>query len=632
MNMTLEKLKDIRNKTKNDIKLRLMFDANLKLEPKQKTEILVCGSKGCTSCKSLEIIDKFNKILKQKKLDKIAKAGPVGCFSMCAEGPIILFMPQNILYTHVNFEDVENIVEQHIINGEIIEKHLHKNADGTKAVYFNEVDFFKKQKFIILKDLRVINPDHIEDYIAMDGYFGAYKALTKMTSNDIIEEIKKSGLRGRGGAGFPTGNKLAFAAREINKQKYIICNGDEGDPGAFMNRTVLESNPHAVLEGMIINGKAIGATKGIIYVRAEYMFAVERIRHAILEARKIGILGKNIFGSGFDFDIEVSLGAGAFVCGEETALIASAEGKRGEPKTRPPYPAVSGIYGKPTVINNVETLANIGRIIRNGAEWFRETGSENSKGTKVFAVSGKIKNTGLVELPIGTPLNVALFDICGGIADGKDFKAVQIGGPSGGCLPKEHLDTPIDYDTLNKLGSMMGSGGMIVVDEDTCMVDFAKFFLGFTCDESCGKCTPCRIGNRRLLELLTKISEGKGELSDIDKLEELSNHIKATSLCGLGQTSPNPILSTLRYFKDEYIEHIVNKRCPAKVCKELISYKITDKCIGCSMCKRGCPTSCISGELKGKHKIDDSKCIRCGLCMSRCPVHAIVKEDRYGKR
>lgn len=627
----IDELLEIKEKSKNNISLRLMFDSNTPLKPMQKTEVLVCGSKGCTSCGSLDVLDEFKKLIKKYKLSDFVSANQVGCFSICTEGPIVLFMPQNIFYTHVNVNDVETIIKEHIINGHVVEKHLHTNTDGSKAVRFSDVDFFKKQKFVVLKNLRAINPESIYDYIALDGYFGLYKALSNMTADMVIEEIKKSGLRGRGGAGFPTGNKLEFAAREKNNQKYIICNGDEGDPGAFMNRTVLECNPHSVLEGMAINGKAIGANKGVIYVREEYKSAVKTLEIAISEAKKLGLLGKNILNTGFNFDIEIALGAGAFVCGEETALIASVEGKRGEPKTRPPYPAVSGLFGKPTVINNVETLSNIPNIILLGADWYNKFGSETSKGTKVFAVSGKIKQTGLVELPIGTTLESAIFDICGGIPNGKKFKAVQVGGPSGGCLPYEYLKTPIDYHTLNNLGAIMGSGGIIVVDEDTCMVDFAKFFLEFTCDESCGKCTPCRIGNKRLYEILSKICEGKGELSDLETLETLANHIKSTSLCGLGQSAPNPVLSTLRYFKDEYKEHIINKRCPAKVCKELISYKITDKCIGCGLCNRGCPANCIAGGIKEKHVINSNKCVRCGLCMSRCPVNAIIKEDRYGK-
>lgn len=630
--ITIEKLREIHDRAKKRIEDRTKLGANIPLAPMQKTEILICGSKSCKSCGSHDTADRINDILAKQKLSHIAKATKVGCFNLCAEGPIALLMPQNIFYTHIDPEDAERIVEKHIKKGEILEDKLHKNTDGSKAVTIDKVDFFDRQKLVVLEDLKKMNLENIEDYIALDGYFALERALRQMKPNEIIDTVKISGLRGRGGAGFSTGTKWSFAAAENAKQKYVICNGDEGDPGAFMDRIILECNPHSIVEAMTIGGRAIGASRGVIFMRVEYMSEVKILERAIAEARKYGFLGKNIFGSGFDFDITIALSAGAFVCGEETALLASIEGKRGEPNTRPPYPTTSGLWGCPTVINNVETWANIPKIIRNGAAWFASTGTQSSKGTKVFAVTGKIQRTGLVEVPIGTTLRQMIFDICGGIPNGKKFKAVQIGGPSGGCLPIEHIDTPVDYDSLGALGSMMGSGGVIVVDEDTCIVDFAKFFLQFTCDESCGKCTPCRIGNKRLLESLTKITEGRANQNDLEELETLANHVKNSSLCGLGQTAPNPILSSLRYFKNEYLEHIKNKRCPAKVCKELISYVIKSNCIGCGICKINCPVACISGERGKLHFIHDEACIRCGLCFEKCPVKAIMKEDRYGNK
>ena len=622
--MTLEELKKIKEQTLKQVHLR--YAPQVKLKPMQETEIMVCSSTGCMSCGSHKLVDNLIASVKNHGLEKLVKVTKVGCFGLCASGPIVMFKPTDIFYTAVKPEEAERIITEHVINGKILEDKVFINEDGTKATTFEEFNFYKKQKFIARKNLRLISPDHIEDYISVNGYFNLYKVLTEFKPSDVIAEVSRSGIRGRGGAGFPTGKKWEFCAKEVAKQKYVICNGDEGDPGAFMDRTILESNPHSILEGMAICGYAIGATKGVIYVRAEYKLAGEKLANAISQARKAGLLGKNIFGLGFDFDIEISLGAGAFVCGEETALITSVEGNRGEPNTKPPFPAVSGLYGCPTVINNVETWTNIPLIIEHGADWYASIGTEKSKGTKIFSLTGKVKNIGLIEAPIGATLREIIYDIGGGIPNGKKFKAIQIGGPSGGCIPSEYLDTPIDYETLTSLGSMMGSGGMIVVDEDTCMVDLAKFFLQFTCDESCGKCTPCRIGNKRLLEILTRITEGNGTMEDLNELEVLSNHIKQTSLCGLGQSSPNPVLSTLRYFKDEYIAHIKDKRCPAGVCKNLIKYKITDKCVGCGMCKRSCPVQCISGEIRSKHCIDDSKCIRCGLCASICPVKAIIKE------
>lgn len=621
--ITINELIDIKSK---QIKFNsLRFAKKTKLKPMQPTEILICSSTGCSSCGSDKIINAINMACEKYGVKDLVRVTKIGCFGLCAKGPIVTFLPTDIFYTQVKPEDAERIVKEHIIDGKILEDKVYINEDGTRAETISQFNFYNRQKFVARKNLRLISPDSIYDYISLDGYFALYKCLNEMTKQEVIAEISKSGLRGRGGAGFPTGKKWQFASLEESSEKYVICNGDEGDPGAFMDRTILESNPHSIIEGMAIAGYAIGASKGVIYVRAEYKLAGEKLTNAISQARQLGLLGKNIFNKGFDFDIEISFGAGAFVCGEETALIASVEGGRGEPKTKPPYPAVSGLYGKPTIINNVETLTNVPIIILNGAEWYAKMGTENSKGTKIFALSGKIKNTGLIETPIGVSLKEIVYDIGGGVPNGKKFKAIQIGGPSGGCVPAEHLDAKVDYESLTKLGTMMGSGGMIVVDEDTCMVDFAKFFLEFTCDESCGKCTPCRIGNKRMLELLTKITNGKGSMKDLEILEQLANHIKSTSLCGLGQSAPNPVLSTLRYFKEEYIEHIKNKRCPAGVCKNLISYEITDKCIGCGLCKRGCPVNCISGDVRAKHTIDKEVCIKCGLCESKCPVKAIIK-------
>lgn len=622
--MTHEELKKIKEETLKKVHLR--YAPQVSLAPMQETEIMVCSSTGCMSCGSHKLVDNLNASVKAHGLEKLVKVTSVGCFGLCASGPIVMFKPTDIFYTQVKPEDAERIVVEHVINGKILEDKVFINEDGTKATTFEQFNFYEKQKFVARKNLRLISPDHLEDYISVNGYFNLYKVLTEFKPEEVIAEVTRSGIRGRGGAGFPTGKKWEFCARETAKQKYVVCNGDEGDPGAFMDRTILESNPHSILEGMAICGYAIGATKGVIYVRAEYKLAGEKLTNAINQAHKAGLLGKNIFRLGFDFDIEISLGAGAFVCGEETALITSVEGNRGEPNTKPPFPAVSGLYGCPTVINNVETWTNIPLIIEHGADWFSSIGTEKSKGTKIFSLTGKVKNIGLIEAPIGTTLKEIIYDIGGGIPNGKQFKAIQIGGPSGGCIPADYLDTPIDYETLTSLGSMMGSGGMIVVDEDTCMVDLAKFFLQFTCDESCGKCTPCRIGNKRLLEILTRITNGDATMEDLDELETLSNHIKSTSLCGLGQSSPNPVLSTLRYFKDEYIAHIKNKCCPAGVCKALIKYSITDKCVGCGMCKRNCPVQCINGEIRTKHKIDETKCIRCGLCQSVCPVKAIIKK------
>ncbi len=593
-----------------------------------RSHVLVCGGTGCTSSGSVKIKEEFENQIANKGLDKEVAVVQTGCFGLCALGPIVIVYPEGAFYSMVKVEDVEEIVEEHLLKGRIVQRLLydetvHENED-IKSL--NEVDFYKKQKRIALRNCGVINPENIEEYIGMDGYQALGKVLTEMKPQEVIDVIKDSGLRGRGGGGFPTGVKWQFAANSPGGQKYVCCNADEGDPGAFMDRSILEGDPHSVIEAMAIAGYAIGANQGYIYIRAEYPIAVKRLQIAIDQAREYGLLGKNIFESGFDFDLEIRLGAGAFVCGEETALMTSIEGHRGEPRNRPPFPAVKGLWEKPTILNNVETYANICQIILNGPEWFASMGTEKSKGTKVFALGGKINNTGLVEIPMGTTLREIVEDIGGGIPNGKKFKAAQTGGPSGGCIPAELIDTPIDYDSLISIGSMMGSGGLIVMDEDNCMVDIAKFFLEFTVDESCGKCTPCRIGTKRLLEILTKITDGKGTMEDLDRLEELAQAIKAGSLCGLGQTAPNPVLSTLKYFRKEYEAHIIDKVCPAGVCKALSKYTIDpDKCRGCGLCARQCPVEAISGEIKKPFKIDSEKCIKCGACMDKCPFKAISK-------
>ena len=594
-----------------------------------RSHVLVCGGTGCSSSGSAKIRTEMENEIKKQGLENEVKVVQTGCFGLCALGPIMIVYPEGCFYSRVTVEDVPEIVSEHLLKGRVVTRLLYKETvteNGVKSL--NETNFYKKQHRIALRNCGVINPENIEEYIARDGYAALGKALTEMTPEGVIDEILKSGLRGRGGAGFPTGRKWALARTIVPDadQKYVCCNADEGDPGAFMDRSVLEGDPHAVLEAMAIAGYAIGASQGYIYVRAEYPIAVKRLRIAINQAREYGLLGKNIFDSGFDFDIDVRLGAGAFVCGEETALMTSIEGHRGEPRPRPPFPAEKGLFGKPSILNNVETYANVPQIILNGAEWFSAMGTEKSKGTKVFALGGKITNTGLVEVPMGTTLREIIEDIGGGIPNGKKFKAAQTGGPSGGCIPAQHLDTPIDYDNLIAIGSMMGSGGLIVMDEDNCMVDIAKFFLEFTVDESCGKCTPCRIGNKRLLELLNKITDGNGTLEDLDKMEELCHYIKNNSLCGLGQTAPNPVLSTLRYFRDEYVAHIVDKTCPAHVCKKLVRYEITDECRGCTKCARNCPVGAITGKVKEKHVIDQSKCIKCGACMDNCNFKAIIKK------
>ncbi len=592
-----------------------------------RAHVLICGGTGCTSSGSLKIEEIFNEELKKHGLAGEVKLVRTGCFGLCEAGPIVVVYPEGTFYSHVKAEDIPRITEEHLLKGRIVADLTYKTGTTPpgQATSINDVDFYKKQQRVALRNCGIINPEKIEEYIAFDGYRALGKALLEMSREQVIDTVLKSGLRGRGGGGFPTGLKWQFTANAQDDQKYVACNADEGDPGAFMDRSVLEGDPHAIIEAMAIAAYAVGAEKGYVYVRAEYPIAVHRLEIAIEQAREMGLLGKGIFGTDFEFDLEIRLGAGAFVCGEETALIASIEGERGMPRPRPPFPAIKGIWKKPTLLNNVETYANIPQIILNGAEWFASIGTEKSKGTKVFALGGKINNTGLLEIPMGTTLREVIFDIGGGIPNGRKFKAVQTGGPSGGCITDAHLDTPIDYDNLISLGSMMGSGGMIVMDEDNCMVDIARFFLDFTVDESCGKCTPCREGTKRMLEILDKITEGKGTLADLDKLESLAHSIKDSALCGLGQTAPNPVLSTLHYFRHEYEAHVNEKRCPAGVCKSLLSYQITDKCVGCTVCTKVCPVVCISGERKEKHTIDQSKCVKCGACMEKCSFKAIIK-------
>ncbi len=593
-----------------------------------RAHVLVCGGTGCTSSGSEKIISKFESCLAENGLSEEIKVIRTGCFGLCALGPIVIVYPEGAFYSMVTVEDVEEIVSEHLLKGRIVKRLLYQETvvDENNIKSLNEVDFYKKQQRIALKNCGVINPEAIDEYIAFGGYTALGKVLTEMKPQEVIDVVKESGLRGRGGGGFPTGLKWQFTANSVSDKKFVACNADEGDPGAFMDRSILEGDPHALIEAMAIAAYAVGADQGYVYIRAEYPIAVNRLNIAIEQAREYGLLGKNIFGTDFSFDMELRLGAGAFVCGEETALITSIEGHRGEPRPRPPFPAVKGLFGKPTLLNNVETYANITAIINNGAEWFKSIGTEKSAGTKVFAVGGKINNTGLVEIPMGTTLREVVYDIGGGIPNGKKFKAAQTGGPSGGCIPESLIDTPIDYDSLISIGSMMCSGGLIVMDEDTCMVDIAKFFLEFTVDESCGKCAPCRIGTKRLLEILDKITSGNGTLEDIDRLEELCYMIKDSALCGLGQTAPNPILSTLRYFRHEYEAHVVDKKCPAGVCKALVSYKIDpDICIGCTKCARTCPVGAISGALKQVHTIDTEKCIKCGACIESCPKKAIYK-------
>ena len=597
-----------------------------------RSHVLICGGTGCTSSGSKVLMSTFEKELEKNGLQDEVKIVQTGCFGLCALGPVVIIYPEGTFYSRVEEKDVAEIVSEHLLKGRLVDRLVYKDVDEAvvkeagKTVSLSDTNFYKTQKRVALRNCGLIDPESIDEYIAMDGYAALGKVLTEMTPQDVIKEVIDSGLRGRGGGGFPTGRKWSFTAANAADQKYVVCNADEGDPGAFMDRSVLEGDPHCLIEAMTICGYATGATEGYVYVRAEYPIAVKRLQIAIDQAKEYGLLGKNIFDSGFDFDLHIRLGAGAFVCGEETALMTSIEGNRGEPRPRPPYPAVKGLFGKPTTENNVETFANIPQIILKGADWFASMGTEKSKGTKVFALGGKIENTGLVEIPMGTTLREIIYDIGGGIPKGKKFKAAQTGGPSGGCIPASLIDTKIDYDNLTAIGCMMGSGGLIVMDEDNCMVDIAKFFLDFTVDESCGKCAPCRIGTKRMMEILEKITDGNGTLEDIDKLEELAYYIKENSLCGLGQTAPNPVLATLKFFREEYIAHVVDKKCPAGVCKSLLNYVIEpDKCKGCTLCARKCPAGAIVGTVKNPHTIDTSKCIKCGACIDSCKFGAITK-------
>jgi NADH-quinone oxidoreductase subunit F len=626
---SLEELQKLNKEYKPLLKLRQLDHSHVPSEEKliEKRDILVCGGTGCKASRSDQIVRNLNRYIDLAGLTNKVHVSITGCFGFCEKGPIVKISPDNVFYVHVKPEDVEDIVRDHLVNGKVVERLLYEEPSiKEKVKRQDEMSFYEKQHRIALRNCGLINPENINEYIAADGYLALGKVINNMTPDEVIQNMIDSGLRGRGGGGFSTGQKWLFTKRSKNNQKYIICNADEGDPGAFMDRSILEGDPNSVLEAMAIAGYAIGANEGYIYIRAEYPLAIERLRKAIDQSREIGLLGKDILGTGFDFDIKIKFGAGAFVCGEETALIHSIEGERGEPTTKPPFPAVSGLWEKPTSVNNVETFANIPPIILNGPAWYSSMGTKTSKGTKVFALAGKINNVGLVEVPMGTTLKEIIYDIGGGIKNGRKFKAVQTGGPSGGCIPASMLDIPIDYESLSSIGSMMGSGGMIVMDEDNCMVDIAKFYLEFTVDESCGKCTPCRVGNKRLLEILIRITEGKGTEQDLLDLQELGETIKDTSLCGLGQTAPNPILSTMKYFMDEYEAHVKEKRCPAGVCQSLLQYYVTDKCIGCTKCARQCPVNCISGKVKEKHFIGQDKCIKCGACMTACPVKAIVKK------
>ncbi len=618
---TIDELNAVREKSAEVVRTRIEGKDN------GVRDVLVCGGTGCTSSGSANIIKKLEEELEKHGLTDKVNVIKTGCFGLCALGPIMIVYPEGTFYSKMEVDHIPEIVEQHLKYGEPVKKYLYaETVDGDHIKSLNETAFYAKQHRVALRNCGVISPEHVEEYIARDGYQALYKVLTTMTPDDVISTLLASGLRGRGGGGFPTGLKWKFAKASVNDQKYVCCNADEGDPGAFMDRSVLEGDPHTVIEAMAIAGYAIGANQGYIYVRAEYPIAIERLEIAIKQAEEIGMLGDNIFGTDFSFRLGLRLGAGAFVCGEETALMTSIEGNRGEPRPRPPFPAVKGLFGKPTILNNVETYANVCQIILNGPEWFSAMGTEKSKGTKVFALGGKIHNTGLVEVPMGTTLREVIEEIGGGIPNGKKFKAAQTGGPSGGCIPPQYLDIPIDYDNLISIGSMMGSGGLIVMDEDNCMVDIAKFFLDFTVDESCGKCTPCRIGTKRLYEILTKITQGKATMEDLEKMEKLCYYIKENALCGLGQTAPNPVLSTLRYFKDEYIAHVKDKRCPAGVCKDLLQIRIDpEKCKGCSLCSKKCPVGAISGEIRSPFTIDQSKCIKCGVCMSNCKFGAISK-------
>ena len=617
---SLEEIRKIREEKRKELDLRV----NLKANTREK-HILVCHGTGCTSSKSPKIIENFRKIIDEKGIKNV-RVIQTGCFGLCAKGPIVIIRPEDTFYAMVKPEDCEEIINTHILEGKTVERLLCKDINNSVVQRLDELTFYKKQERIALKNCGIIDPENIDEYIAFDGYKALEKVLFEMSQDDVINEITDSGLRGRGGAGFPTGKKWYFTKIAEGDQKYVVCNADEGDPGAFMDRSILEGDPHSVIEAMMIAGYAVGANKGYIYVRAEYPIAVHRFQTAINQAKEYGILGKNIFGTDFSFDLEIRLGAGAFVCGEETALLESIEGRSGRPRLKPPFPANCGLWQKPTLINNVETYANITKIILNGAKWYSSIGTEKSKGTKVFALGGNVVNVGLVEVPMGTTLREIVFDIGGGIPGGHKFKAAQTGGPSGGCIPAEHLDTPIDYESLSQIGSMMGSGGLIVMDDTKCMVNLAKFYLGFTVDESCGKCTPCRLGTKRMLEILEKVTEGNGETEDLEKLERLAKTIQKASVCGLGQTAPNPVLSTMKYFRDEYITHIRDKKCPAKECKALRAIEIDpEKCRGCGICKKNCPVNAITGEVKQPHKIDEDVCIKCGTCISKCPFKAISK-------
>lgn len=615
---SLKEIHKIREEKRNELDLRV----NTKADTREK-HILVCHGTGCTSSKSPEILRRFREILKEKGIENV-RVIQTGCFGLCAKGPIVIIRPEDTFYAMVTPDDCEEIIETHIIKGNRVERLLCKDIDGTIVNKLDDLNFYKKQKRIALKNCGVINPEDIDEYIAFDGYLALEKVLSDMTPEEVIETIKNSGLRGRGGAGFPTGKKWELTRQSQGKQKYVVCNADEGDPGAFMDRSILEGDPHSVLEAMAIAAYAIGADKGYIYVRAEYPIAVERLKIAINQAREYGILGKNIFGKNFNFDIEIRLGAGAFVCGEETALLESIEGRRGQPRVKPPYPATAGLWGKPTLINNVETYANIAQIILKGAKWYSSIGTKNSKGTKVFALGGNVNNIGLVEVPMGTTLREIVYDIGGGIPNGREFKAAQTGGPSGGCIPKEHLDTPIDYESLKEIGSMMGSGGLIIMDDTKCMVCLAKFYLEFTVSESCGKCTPCRIGTKRMLEILTRLCNGEGEEFDIYRLEKLAANIQKSSICGLGQSAPNPVISTLKYFREEFRQHAIQKECKTLECKAMAKITIDpEKCKGCGLCQKNCPVNAIDGAGRDKRIINQEKCIKCGTCISSCPFHAI---------
>ena len=618
MKKTIQEIQTIREEQRKALDLRVNTNSK-----SIERHILVCNGTGCTSSKSPKIMETLNKLIEEKNIKNV-RVVKTGCFGLCSKGPIIIVRPEDTFYSLVTIEDCEEIINSHIVEGKIVERLLCKDVDGTVVNSLDELPFYKKQKRIVLKNCGVIDPENIDEYIAFDGYKALEKVLTSMTKDEVIDEISKSGLRGRGGAGFPTGRKWSFVKAEEGEQKYVVCNADEGDPGAFMDRSVLEGDPHTIIEAMSIAGYTIGANQGFIYVRAEYPIAVKRLEIAINQAREYGLLGKNIFGTDFSFDIDIRLGAGAFVCGEETALLESIEGKRGQPRLKPPYPAHSGLWCKPTLINNVETYANITQIILNGSDWYSAIGTETSKGTKVFALGGNVNNVGLVEVPMGTTLREIIYDIGGGIPNGREFKAAQTGGPSGGCIPKQYLDTQIDYESLKAIGSMMGSGGLIVMDETKCMVNIAKFYLEFTVSESCGKCTPCRIGTKRMLETLEKICNGNGTEEDLDKLQVLANNIVKSSVCGLGQTAPNPVLSTMRYFMDEYLEHVKDHKCRAKECKSLTEIEIDpEKCKGCDLCKKACPVQAISGEVREIHTIDQSKCIKCRSCLQSCPFKAI---------